>query len=105
MLLCMHVHVAVFEQLHRDYDVVVNCSGMRARWLCDDRKMVPVRGQILKVSHAKVHTKKAMYSLDSRRLPRDKREIPPPPPPPNFSNQDYQSQAYTKDLVKMASCI
>ncbi|MEX2556701.1 MAG: FAD-dependent oxidoreductase [Actinomycetota bacterium] len=31
-------------------DVVVNCAGMGARELCDDRALVPVRGQVVVVS-------------------------------------------------------
>lgn len=31
------------------YDVLVNCSGLGARDLCDDDKVVPIRGQVLKV--------------------------------------------------------
>lgn len=31
------------------YDVLVNCSGLGARDLCKDEKVVPIRGQVLKV--------------------------------------------------------
>lgn len=41
--------VNTFSELYGDYDVVINCSGMNAKELCNDRKLVPVRGQILKV--------------------------------------------------------
>lgn len=32
-----------------DYDAVFNCTGLGAQKLCNDRKMVPMRGQIIKV--------------------------------------------------------
>jgi D-aspartate oxidase len=38
-----------FSDLYGNYDVIVNCSGMEARKLCNDRKVVPIRGQVLKV--------------------------------------------------------
>lgn len=37
------------ENLGLKYDTVVNCSGLGARFLCNDRHMVPVRGQVIKV--------------------------------------------------------
>jgi len=37
------------EELAGIYDVVVNCSGMRARELVNDSSMDPVRGQVLRV--------------------------------------------------------
>lgn len=33
------------------YDVVVNCTGLGARWLVPDDTVVPVRGQITKVRY------------------------------------------------------
>ncbi|KAL1506312.1 hypothetical protein ABEB36_005700 [Hypothenemus hampei] len=36
-------------QLALSYDVVVNCSGLGAKFLCNDHKMVPIRGQVIKV--------------------------------------------------------
>lgn len=32
-----------------DYDLIMNCSGFGARELCNDRHMVPIRGQVTKV--------------------------------------------------------
>lgn len=32
-----------------DYDLIINCSGLGARELCNDRHMVPIRGQVTKV--------------------------------------------------------
>uniref|UniRef100_A0A1B6DIR6 FAD dependent oxidoreductase domain-containing protein n=1 Tax=Clastoptera arizonana TaxID=38151 RepID=A0A1B6DIR6_9HEMI len=37
-------------QLEGEFDVVVNCCGLQARYLCNDTKVMPVRGQILKVN-------------------------------------------------------
>lgn len=38
-----------FADLDAKYDVIVNCSGLGAKYLCEDHKLVPVRGQVLKV--------------------------------------------------------
>lgn len=38
-----------FGDLYGSYDIVINCTGMNAKQLCNDRKLAPVRGQILKV--------------------------------------------------------
>lgn len=35
--------------LGENYDVVVNCTGLGAKFLCEDYKLSPVRGQVLKV--------------------------------------------------------
>ena len=37
-------------QLVSDFDVVVNCSGVNAYHLVNDRKVIPIRGQAIKVS-------------------------------------------------------
>ncbi|XP_006839995.1 PREDICTED: D-aspartate oxidase [Chrysochloris asiatica] len=36
-------------ELHSSYDIVINCSGLGSRELTGDSKMLPVRGQVLKV--------------------------------------------------------
>lgn len=39
-----------FSTLWPEYKVVVNCCGLGAKILCDDSKIVPIRGQVLKVN-------------------------------------------------------
>ncbi|TSO25156.1 D-aspartate oxidase [Bagarius yarrelli] len=41
--------VTDFQQLAQSYDVLVNCSGLGARYLVGDEQVHPVRGQIIKV--------------------------------------------------------
>lgn len=38
------------SSLSPEYKVIVNCCGLGAKFLCDDNKMVPIRGQVIKVS-------------------------------------------------------
>ncbi|EDO36103.1 predicted protein [Nematostella vectensis] len=38
-----------FQELARSFDVVVNCCGLGAKGLAQDRHMFPIRGQILRV--------------------------------------------------------
>lgn len=38
-----------FSDLYGSYDIVINCTGINAKELCNDRQVVPIRGQILKV--------------------------------------------------------
>ncbi|CAO1414644.1 unnamed protein product [Diamesa serratosioi] len=42
--------VESFNELYKDYDIIINCTGMEAKRLCGDRKLVPIRGQVLKVN-------------------------------------------------------
>ncbi|KAL0106573.1 hypothetical protein PUN28_016339 [Cardiocondyla obscurior] len=37
------------EELIDDYDIVINCTGLGARQLCNDRRLVSLRGQVVKV--------------------------------------------------------
>lgn len=39
------------KELYDDYDLIVNCSGLGARTLCQDRRMIPIRGQVAKVKN------------------------------------------------------
>lgn len=41
--------VTDLQQLARNYDVIVNCSGLGSRSLVEDDQVYPVRGQIIKV--------------------------------------------------------
>ncbi|XP_050299030.1 D-aspartate oxidase [Anthonomus grandis grandis] len=41
--------VESLESLAKENDVVVNCTGLGAKFLCKDRKIVPIRGQVIKV--------------------------------------------------------
>ncbi|ERL86561.1 hypothetical protein D910_03968 [Dendroctonus ponderosae] len=41
--------VASLEHLGTQYDVVVNCTGLGAKTLCNDHHLVPIRGQVSKV--------------------------------------------------------
>lgn len=36
-------------ELHKNYDIVVNCSGLGSKELVGDSEMYPIRGQVLKV--------------------------------------------------------
>ena len=36
-------------QLKTDFDVVVNCSGVNAYHLVNDKEVTPIRGQLVKV--------------------------------------------------------
>lgn len=38
-----------FTELAGEYDVILNCSGFGAKILCNDKKLVPIRGQVIKV--------------------------------------------------------
>ncbi|KAF5306431.1 hypothetical protein FQR65_LT07343 [Abscondita terminalis] len=41
--------ISKISELSGKYDVVVNCTGLGAKSLCNDKKLVPMRGQVLKV--------------------------------------------------------
>ncbi|XP_066253963.1 D-aspartate oxidase [Euwallacea similis] len=36
-------------QVGLNYDVIVNCTGLGAKFLCNDHQLVPIRGQVTKV--------------------------------------------------------
>jgi D-aspartate oxidase len=42
--------------LYGTYDVIINCTGLGAKKLCNDHKLVPIRGQVLKVKAPWVKT-------------------------------------------------
>lgn len=37
------------SEISDKFDVVVNCAGLGAKYLCEDRRLVPIRGQVIKV--------------------------------------------------------
>jgi len=41
-------YVLCFLQVASDYDVIVNCSGVGARHLVNDREVEPLKGQLIK---------------------------------------------------------
>ncbi|KAB0796542.1 hypothetical protein PPYR_10603 [Photinus pyralis] len=41
--------VNAFGEFAGKYDVVVNCTGFGAKNLCNDNRLIPIRGQVLKV--------------------------------------------------------
>ncbi|XP_037027923.1 D-aspartate oxidase [Bradysia coprophila] len=38
-----------FDELDQDYDLIINCTGMGAKLLANDRKVRPIRGQVHRV--------------------------------------------------------
>lgn len=47
----IQLKVASFSDLlPYKFDFVVNCTGIGARFLCNDEELVPIRGQVMKVS-------------------------------------------------------
>ncbi|KAK0182293.1 hypothetical protein PV327_000445 [Microctonus hyperodae] len=41
--------LTTLNELADDYDLIINCSGLGARELCNDRRVVPIRGQVERV--------------------------------------------------------
>lgn len=41
--------VTKLQDLENNFDIVMNCTGLGAKYLCSDNKMVPIRGQVIKV--------------------------------------------------------
>jgi len=41
--------VTKLQDLENNFDIVMNCAGLGAKYLCSDNKMVPIRGQVVKV--------------------------------------------------------
>jgi len=56
--------------LASDYDIVINCSGLGARELCGDKSVLPMRGQVLRVSAPWI--KSALYADDVYLIPGQK---------------------------------
>ncbi|KAJ3655362.1 hypothetical protein Zmor_014496 [Zophobas morio] len=38
-----------FGDIQNNYDAIINCTGLGAKFLCNDKKIVPIRGQVIKV--------------------------------------------------------
>lgn len=50
-------YVANLSELNgKEFDVVFNCTGLGAQTLCNDNKVVPIRGQIIKVNAPWIET-------------------------------------------------
>lgn len=41
--------ISDFEELIDDFDVIINCTGVKARHLAEDNKVQPIRGQVTRV--------------------------------------------------------
>ncbi|KAF7265613.1 hypothetical protein GWI33_020989 [Rhynchophorus ferrugineus] len=54
--LIRQIKVQSLTDIGTKYDVVVNCSGLGAKFLCDDYKLVPIRGQVIKVKASWIKT-------------------------------------------------
>ena len=54
------------DSLAEEYTVVVNCAGLGARWLCQDKAVLPLRGQVGEASltsHIYAHCSLSMQVL------------------------------------------
>jgi len=58
------------DSLAEEYTVVVNCAGLGARWLCQDKAVLPLRGQVLRLSAPWIKT--ALYADDVYVIPGQK---------------------------------
>lgn len=39
-----------FHELENDFDVIINCTGLNAKYLTNDKKIMPVRGQVARAN-------------------------------------------------------
>lgn len=39
------------EELCGEYDIIFNCTGLRAGKLCNDVNVLPIRGQVIRVKY------------------------------------------------------
>lgn len=37
------------KKIPKDFDIIINCTGLGAKYLLNDHKLIPIRGQVLKV--------------------------------------------------------
>lgn len=42
----IHREIVSFDELKSDYDIIINCSALGAQKLCNDKTIIPVRGQV-----------------------------------------------------------
>ncbi|XP_059613827.1 D-aspartate oxidase [Phlebotomus argentipes] len=49
-------HVSKLTDLEKDFNLVFNCTGLGSKWMLGDNKLVPIRGQIIKVKAPWVKT-------------------------------------------------
>jgi len=42
--------VESLKELAKDYDIIMNCTGLGAQTLCKDNRMIPIKGQVIKVT-------------------------------------------------------
>lgn len=54
-----------FAEIDHKYDVIINCTGLGAKYLCNDHKLVPMRGQVLKVTTTQLiqHALKTTHAI------------------------------------------
>lgn len=43
-------HLGSLQELYDDYDIVVNCTGLGAAKLCNDKELFPIKGQTIRVT-------------------------------------------------------
>ena len=58
------------SDLRGSCDLAVNCTGLGARRLCDDKRVIPLRGQVLRVEAPWIKT--ALYADDVYIIPGQK---------------------------------
>nr|CAI5819956.1 unnamed protein product [Callosobruchus analis] len=49
-------HIKDIASISKGYDVLVNCTGLGAKYLCNDNKLVAIRGQVIKVEAPWIRT-------------------------------------------------
>ncbi|XP_023024937.1 D-amino acid oxidase 1 [Leptinotarsa decemlineata] len=42
-------HIDSLQSIGNEFDVIVNCTGLGAKYLCEDYKLVSIRGQVIKM--------------------------------------------------------
>lgn len=52
------------DELCGEYDVVFNCTGLEAKWLCSDVNVLPIRGQVIRVGKTNILLYVQYYTID-----------------------------------------